>query len=60
MCEAYDPTWGTPEFNKNESCAWKYTPCGNPCPATCDDPEPKDCPWKNLEGCYTECTDGKG
>ena len=58
MCEAFDPNFGTPEFDRDGNCSFKYSPCGNPCPPTCDELEP-DCPWNKLEGCYIECEEGE-
>ncbi|XP_076823877.1 von Willebrand factor-like isoform X2 [Clavelina lepadiformis] len=53
MCESYNPGFGT---GVNETCEWKYEPCGNPCPPTCNNRNP-DCAWKQLEGCYVTCNE---
>ena len=55
MCEAYNPGFGS---GADEECEWKYEPCGNPCPPTCADRNPTECPWKQLEGCYVTCKEG--
>ena len=68
MCEALNPGFGIvigPELGTSsgsgsgsgdeEICEWRYEACGNPCPATCDNPNPTSCPWQRLEGCYARC-----
>nr|XP_026693636.1 LOW QUALITY PROTEIN: von Willebrand factor-like [Ciona intestinalis] len=55
MCEVFNPGFGS--SYDNETCEWKYNACGNPCPPTCDNPNPTNCPWESLEGCYVSCKD---
>ncbi|XP_018418206.1 PREDICTED: von Willebrand factor [Nanorana parkeri] len=40
-------------------CEWRYNSCAPACPATCQHPEPSNCPLKCVEGCQAHCPPGK-